>query len=266
MLPTALDEVLREPERMVVAVSGGVDSLTLSAAAARARNGRALMLCHAVSPAVPGGATERVRRIAADLGVPLHVVGAGEFSDPNYLANPVNRCYFCKSNLYRTLSLLALDGTICAGTNSDDLGDYRPGLEAAREHGVRHPFVEAGMDKMMVRRLARALGLGDVAELPAAPCLASRIETGLRVTPEDLRMVDAVEGALRDALGNITLRCRRRQTGLAVEIDAELFADLSEARLRILGDIARHAARASGGAGFDLTIEPYRRGSAFLHA
>ncbi|EPX77963.1 hypothetical protein Salmuc_03285 [Salipiger mucosus DSM 16094] len=225
-----------------------------------------MTLCHAVSPAVPAHATDRVKRFADERDLPLHLIDAEEMQDPDYTANPVNRCYFCKSNLYRRLAPLVSEGTICAGTNVDDLGDYRPGLTAADEHDVRHPFVEAGLAKADIRNLARSMGLGDVAELPAAPCLASRIETGLRVTPRDLKIIDRVEGALRDCLGPVTLRCRRRRTGLVIEIDPELFAAITKSELATLTSLARHHADANGGSGLSLSFEAYSRGSAFLHA
>ena len=113
-------------------------------------------------------------------------IDAGEFADPRYRANPVNRCYFCKHNLYGTIAT-RFEGTILSGTNTDDLGDFRPGLKAADEHRVRHPFVEAGLAKSDVRALARELRLDDLAELPAAPCLSSRVETGIAVEPVALR-------------------------------------------------------------------------------
>ncbi|MFC6643738.1 hypothetical protein [Sulfitobacter profundi] len=175
------------------------------------RGTEGVTLCHAVSAAVPSAATARVKDFAAAWGLPLKLVDAGEFADPSYRANPVNRCYFCKSNLYGTLARMG--PLVAAGTNTDDLSDYRPGLQAAAEHGVLHPFVDAQMSKADVRALARALGLGDLAELPAAPCLASRIETGLRVEPADLAVIDRVETLLRAALGNVTLRCRRLRGG-----------------------------------------------------
>ena len=131
---------------VAIAVSGGVDSITL-AHVAHARSVARAEMFHAVSPAVPDHATDRVREHAAAHGWSLHVVGAGEFEDPDYLKNPVNRCYFCKSNLYARLRA-STDATLCSGTNTDDLGDFRPGLRAADEKTVRHPFVEAGLTRL----------------------------------------------------------------------------------------------------------------------
>ena len=144
----ALEEVLGDMSRVAVAVSGGVDSMTLAVVAHRVLADSANMV-HAVSPAVPTDATERVERYARRQGWRLERIDAGELVDARYVANPVNRCYFCKTNLYSTIAPLAGTGaTIVSGTNTDDLGDFRPGLAAAAEHAVRHPYVECGIGKV----------------------------------------------------------------------------------------------------------------------
>src|SRR6056297_1585803 len=162
-----LDAVLDSSGRIVVALSGGVDSVTLAAAAHR-RLGDQVTMAHAVSAAVPTLATARVHDLATAHGWRLVTLDAGEFEDPQYLANPVDRCFHCKTNLYDAIRARFPDEalTIVSGTNTDDLGDYRPGLRAAETAGVRHPFVEAGIDKATIRLLAAGLGLGEVAELP----------------------------------------------------------------------------------------------------
>ncbi len=129
-----LTRSLGEFDTMAVAVSGGVDSLTLATVAHRALGARVEMF-HATSPAVPGEATQRVRDMAAREGWKLTVVDAGEFDDPDYRSNPVNRCFYCKTNLYGAL-VPRTSAQIVAGTNLDDLGEYRPGLNAAKDHGV----------------------------------------------------------------------------------------------------------------------------------
>jgi uncharacterized protein len=218
---------------------------------------RAVMY-HALSPAVPGDASARVRRHAAAAGWRLEVINAGEMADPRYLENPVNRCFFCKTNLYSRIAGLT-ELTIASGTNTDDLGDYRPGLEAARAHQVRHPYVEADLAKADVRRLARELGLDDLAELPAAPCLSSRIETGLAVTAGRLALVEAVEAALRDGLGSGTIRCRVREAGVVVELEPGFLSRLDAGhRARVDAVLRDHGHE--GGASY----ESYRMGSAFL--
>ncbi len=149
---TRLQGVLGTLDTAAVAVSGGIDSLTLATAAHRVLGPRVTMH-HATSPAVPAEATDRTRALAEREGWTLDVFDAGEFADPAYRANPVNRCFFCKTNLYGAVAARTRH-TILSGTNLDDLGDYRPGLEAARDHAVRHPFVEAAVDKRAVRALA----------------------------------------------------------------------------------------------------------------
>lgn len=260
MPPQALDAVFAGMERVAVAVSGGVDSMTL-AHLVQAHYGAAARHFHAVSPAVPEEATRRVRRHAEGAGWNLTVLDAGEFADPAYRANPLDRCYFCKSSLYGRLAA-ETDAVILSGTNTDDLGDFRPGLRAAAENGVRHPFVEAGIGKQGIRTLARELGLDDLAELPAAPCLSSRIETGLAIDPAELALVDAVERRLRAALGLIDLRCRVTGRGVRIELAGQ-GAALSESSWQ--ADIRREveAMIAASGHAF-LGYAPYRRGSAFL--
>ena len=242
-----------------IAVSGGVDSTTLAGLAHRVLGRRATMM-HAVSPAVPPEATRRVRDLAAGEGWQLQVLDAGEFADPRYRANPADRCFYCKTNLYAGIAA-ATRAQILSGTNRDDLSDWRPGLKAAAEHGVRHPYVEAGIDKQGVRALARALGLGAVAELPASPCLSSRVETGIAIDPAELALVHAVETLLAERLGaTTTLRCRIRRGGLSVELDpAVLDALCDDARAGIATAIA-----ALPGGDRPLAFAPYRMGSAFL--
>ncbi|KKM86575.1 hypothetical protein LCGC14_1277630 [marine sediment metagenome] len=263
-----LAKALRAAPTLAIAVSGGVDSLTLAHAAMRWRRGRAVTLYHAVSPAVPAAATARVHEHADRLGAPLVLVEAGEFADPDYLRNPVNRCFFCKSRLYDGIldRIGAAAGqVIAAGTNLDDLGDFRPGLEAARQRAVRHPLIEAGLDKRKVRRLARRLGLGEVAELAAAPCLASRVETGLRIDPQMLRVIDAIETQARSRFGEVALRCRQRAGGLVLELEADCLAEMDAAARAQMLAAARSTAHQLGQAIGPMTLEPYRKGSAFLH-
>ena len=262
-----LKAVLGGTEPLALAVSGGVDSMTLAHVAHRVAAPRATVY-HATSPAVPPEATARVRRHAERFGWRLEVIDAGEFHDPEYLANPVNRCFFCKANLYGTIRART-DDQIASGTNMDDLGDYRPGLIAARDHGVRHPYLEAEIDKTGVRAIARQLGLDDIAELPAAPCLSSRLETGTRVTPERLATVHAVERLatvhaverlLQAALEPETARCRILGDGVRIELDP---ASLARATGPAGAALRREIAALCGG---EPGYEPYRRGSAFLGA
>jgi uncharacterized protein len=258
-VPERLARILVGPETLAIAVSGGVDSMTLAHAAHLVRT-RPTIACHAASPAVPHEATERVRRHAEAAGWELVVIDAGEFGDPDYLRNPVNRCYFCKVNLYDRIAE-AVGGPIASGANLDDLGDFRPGLNAAAERRVMHPLVGAGLDKAATRALARALGLVDIAELPAQPCLASRIETGLTVDPDDLAFVAEMERRLAVLVPPDGLRCRITASGVRVELDLETAR--REGREADVAAIAG-ALCAEGGRQL-LPLSPYRRGSAFLH-
>lgn len=245
-----------------IAVSGGVDSMTLAVFAHRHFGGDRIQVMHAISPAVPPEATARVRAAAAAEGWQLAVLDAGEFADRDYVANPVNRCYFCKTNLYDAMASRT-DRRLLSGTNTDDLGEYRPGLEAAREHAVRHPYVEAGIDKAGVRALARALGLGDLAELPASPCLSSRIETAIPIDATVLAAVHAAETLVGDALGPRTVRCRVRRGGIVVELDGDSLASLDAERRTALA-VAVAGVFPDTLAGTPVAFAPYRNGSAFL--
>ena len=247
---------------IAVAVSGGIDSLTLATVAHAHAPDRVTMF-HAVSPAVPGDATARVERLAARQGWSLRIIDAGEFDDAAYRANPVNRCFFCKTDLYGGIGRHT-DAQIVSGANLDDLGEYRPGLDAARDKGVRHPYLDAGIHKTGVRRLARAVGLGDLAELPAAPCLSSRVETGIAIRADVLKAIHAVERDLAQEFPRGTVRCRVRATGLVIELDpATLDAISSERATAVREQVASLFAGKVGAT--TLAFEPYRNGSAFLH-
>jgi len=256
-----LNQVLDAIGRVAVAVSGGVDSLTL-ACAAHLRLGADAVMFHAVSPAVPPEASERTRRHAARFGWKLEVIDAGEFADPEYLRNPANRCFYCKTNLYAAIAR-GSQGTIVSGTNFDDLADFRPGLEAAKKYHVRHPYVEVGIGKSLVREIAATFGLGEAADLPASPCLSSRIETGIRVTTDTLALVHAVERLVSRSLEVATVRCRIRSNGLIVELDGPAYERvMAEDNPGLRSEIERLGTDHgyAGTAQFAL----YRMGSAFL--
>jgi uncharacterized protein len=256
-----LEKVLQEMGRIAVAVSGGVDSMTLAVVAHRMGDVVSAVF-HAVSPAVPVEATERVRHYAAHEGWRLRLLEAGEFQDSDYLENPVDRCFYCKTHLYRTIKAHT-QATIVSGANRDDLADYRPGLRAAGDHGVRHPLIEAGIDKETIRAIARHHGLVDLAGLPAAPCLSSRIETGIGIRPQALSLVHRIERYLTVQLHPRTVRCRIRQRGIAVELDQESLAVLSRQDKAHLTLTIENLCRRAGFERF-LGFEPYRIGSAFL--
>ncbi|MEM8665431.1 MAG: adenine nucleotide alpha hydrolase [Pseudomonadota bacterium] len=256
MKAAALERVLARHKRLAVAVSGGVDSMLLAHMAHGAVD-EALMV-HALSPAVPIEATQRVERHAERQGWRLLLVDAQELGDPRYVQNPANRCYFCKTNLYGRIAA-ATDATIASGTNCDDLGDFRPGLKAADEHRVVHPFVEAGLGKDAIYALAAARNLTDIAALPAQPCLASRIETGILVSRDALSFIDRAERDLRAKVpAGTNLRCRITAEGVAVEV-----APMPDATTQRAIEAATEALCAEAGRPF-CGVRPYRRGSAFL--
>lgn len=255
----ALESVLTGLGPFAVAVSGGVDSLTLATFSHRLRP-QAVAMYHAVSPAVPSEATQRTQALAAREGWALHVIDAGEFDSADYMRNPVNRCFYCKTSLYGAIRPHA-SAQIVSGTNLDDLGEYRPGLIAAQEHGVRHPFVEAAMSKRSVRALARHLGLEDVAELPSSPCLSSRVETGIAIDPRVLAGIHSAEQLLQRALAPTTVRCRVRAQGVVIELDEATLELLEDAER---AELSREIAALFADAG-PVRFAPYRTGSAFLH-
>jgi len=257
----ALRDLLMDLEAVRVAVSGGVDSMTLGILAHRVL-GQAAQMFHARSPAVPAAATRRVESVANREDWSLRIVDAGEFEDESYRNNPYDRCFHCKRRLYATLST-GQAGVTLSGTNRDDLADYRPGLRAAQALGVRHPFVECGLGKSAIRGLCLDLGYPELAALPASPCLSSRIETGLRIEPETLGLVDLVEEMLRRDLDPTTARCRVRRAGLVVELDEAALSLLTDAERLAWRDRIGAIAR-SAGIPSPVSFQPYRMGSAFL--
>jgi uncharacterized protein len=210
---------------------------------------------------VPKDATDRVLRMAEQHHWKLTIVNAGEFNDPNYRANPVNRCFYCKTNLYGAIATKT-DCQMVSGANLDDLGEYRPGLDAAQEHAVRHPYIEASMNKLAVRELARWLGLPTLAELPSSPCLSSRVETGIRIEAPLLSFIHDVEQLVTKQLQPGTVRCRVRADAIVVELDAETLERIDQdTRAQLKQSIAMQRHVPEGKA---LRFERYRNGSAFL--
>lgn len=195
----ALLDLLRSLESVAIAFSGGVDSAVVAKAARLALGDKAVAVT-GDSPSLPRSELEAARRLAQSLGIRHIVLPTGELEDPDYVRNAGDRCYHCKSELYdRMADLLPSWGVkwICSGANLDDLGDYRPGLQAAAERGVRHPLQEVGLTKAEVRQVARSWQL-PVWDKPASPCLSSRIAPGLTVTPERLRRIEQAEAYLRE--------------------------------------------------------------------
>ncbi|HZG40005.1 MAG TPA: ATP-dependent sacrificial sulfur transferase LarE [Nodosilinea sp.] len=212
-------------DRALIAYSGGIDSTLVAKVAYDVLGDRALAVT-ANSPSLMPADLEEAQVQAAAIGIAHEIVVTHELDNPNYAANPVNRCYFCKSELHDTLKPLALERGypyVVDGVNADDLGDYRPGIQAAKERGARSPLAEVGITKFEVREISRALGL-PWWDKPAQPCLSSRFPYGEAITLEKLRRVGQAELYLRH-LGLRQLRVRSQEDTARIEIPVENIKD-----------------------------------------
>ena len=256
-LEARLDSILQDMGSLVVAFSGGVDSAYLAVRAQRVLGERALAVT-ADSASLPGAQRALVADIVTRFALRHRTIETREMEDERYLRNAKDRCYFCKSELFSHLLPLARHegyAHVAYGLIASDLEDFRPGHRAAQEAGIRGPLAEAGMDKEDVRSLSRALGL-PTADLPASPCLSSRLPYGTRVEPAVLRRIDAAEDAVR-ALGFRELRVRHLGDAARVEIAVEELPALADAALRAR---VEEAVRSAGYARVDVDPRGYRRG------
>jgi uncharacterized protein len=251
---------LEERAPLLIGFSGGVDSTYLAAVSLEAAGPARVLAVLGWSESVPARQLREAALVAEAIGLPLEVVRTGETADPRYVANPTNRCYFCKSVLWSALARIAAQrgfATLVDGTNADDLRDHRPGRQAAVELGVHSPLAEVGLTKAEIRALSRRRALPTWSQ-PASPCLASRIPYGTAVTPARLRQVEMAEEALRQVGLEGDLRVRHHGEMARLELDPiELERWLEPERLAELAAAVR-------GAGFErvaLDLAGFRSGS-----
>jgi uncharacterized protein len=254
----ALRTAVREFPSALLGYSGGVDSALLAVVLRQELGPERMLAAIGRSASLPAEQRAMAHAVAEQFDVPVAEVDTHELDDPQYLANPTNRCMFCKRDLWRRLRDLAdVRGftVVCDGTNADDLHEHRPGHAAGVQAGVRSPLVLAGLGKDDVRAAARSLGLPNW-EAPAAPCLSSRVQYGLHITPRRLRQVEEGEAFLRGLGVRGNLRVRHRGDSARIEVEPEWIPWLELRRV----EIADHL----HGLGFDeVTVDPrgYRRGS-----
>ncbi len=253
-----LGEILRAMKSAIIAYSGGVDSAYLAFAAVRELQDKALAVT-GESPSYPDFQRQDALVVVQQFSIPHETIVTEEMHDPNYQANPTNRCYFCKHELFDKLTALAdarAYNFVCDGNNADDVGDYRPGRQAAAELKVRSPLIEAGLSKAEIRILAQAAGL-PIWDRPASACLSSRIPYGMPVTIEKLSNIERGEAALR-RLGFSQMRVRHHGDIARIEIAP------NELPLALNVDMAQKMLEAFKRIGFKyvaLDLEGYRQGA-----
>lgn len=258
-----LQAQLRSYDSCLIAYSGGVDSVFLARVAYDVLGAKALAVI-ADSPSLPRRELADALQLGERFGFPVRVVKTAEFNNPDYLANPMNRCYFCKHELFEELEPLARSekfAVICYGENASDIGDFRPGAKAAAEFQVRAPLKEAGLTKADIRELSAQLGL-PTADKPQMACLSSRIPYGEAVTPDKLRMIEEGEYVLRD-LGFYDVRVRHHELNGKQALARIEVGPIELPKFLVDGVSAQvaDALKKIGYAHVTLDLQGYRRGS-----